>query len=243
MDERYVRRYRQLYESHWWWRAREDLLLRTISRIMPARRLQILDVGCGDGLFFEKLSRFGEVSGVEGDPAGVTASSPWAGRIHVGAFDASYRPAQRFDLVLFLDVLEHLDDPAAALRRALELLAPDGRILVTVPAYRSLWTTHDDLNRHRERYTRRSLLALADSAGARALETKYFFAWVAPVKLAQHVVERVFPKAPEPPAILPSALNRALYQLSRFEQRLLGRHSSPWGSSLLGVLAGSPGAS
>jgi 2-polyprenyl-3-methyl-5-hydroxy-6-metoxy-1,4-benzoquinol methylase len=243
LDERYVRRYRQLYESHWWWRAREDLLLRTIRRIMPPRRLEILDVGCGDGLFFEKLSKLGEVSGVEGDPAGVSGSSPWASRIHVGAFDGSFRPERRFDLVLFLDVLEHLDDPAAALRRALELLAPGGRILATVPAFRALWTSHDDLNRHRERYTRKGFHALASSSGARVLEAKYFFAWVAPVKLAQHVAEAVLKNPPEPPAVPPPAVNAALYRLSRLEQGLLGRRSAPWGSSLLAVLAGEPRAS
>jgi SAM-dependent methyltransferase len=237
VDERYVRRYKELYERHWWWRAREDLLLETIPRIAPARRpLEILDVGCGDGLFFEKLSRFGAVSGIETDPAAVTPGSRWAGRIHIGPFDESFAPEVRFDLILLLDVLEHLPDPVAALRRALALLRPGGRLLVTVPAFRLLWTRHDDLNRHRDRYRKPALRREAEQAGAEVLSMRYVFAWVAPAKLLQRAVERLWPAAPAPPSLPGGVVNAMLYRASRIEQRLLSARSAPFGSSLLAVL-------
>ena len=47
-----------------------------------------------------------------------------------------------------LDVLEHFENPGPALRRAVELLADTGAILVTVPAFLGRWTSHDEINRH-----------------------------------------------------------------------------------------------
>src|SRR5690349_11137166 len=66
----YARSYRRLWERHWWWRSREAFVLRWIERLhdrSPRRR--ILDVGCGDGLFFEQLEQFGAVEGLEPDPS------------------------------------------------------------------------------------------------------------------------------------------------------------------------------
>ena len=53
-----------------------------------------------------------------------------------------------------LDVLEHLPDPLPPLRRALALVGDRGVLVATVPAFRSLWTSHDDINEHFERYTK-----------------------------------------------------------------------------------------
>jgi SAM-dependent methyltransferase len=230
----YAAAYRNLYERHWWWRARELLLLEEIDRHRPPpgwRR--ILDVGCGDGLFFDQLARFGEVWGVESDASLVPADSRYRGRIHIGPFDAGYAPGRRFDLVLMLDVLEHLPDPAGALRKAGALLEPDGRILITVPAFRALWTGHDNLNRHFVRYRRATLLAVAERAGLRVLSQRYFFHWLFPVKLGVRALERLGRRARAPASVPPAPLNDLLVRLSRAEQMTIGRLGLPFGSSLL----------
>ena len=71
MDQEYARQYEELYQRHWWWRCRESLILRVLERISREESLaadrQILDVGCGNGLFFDKLQRFGKVAGIEPD--------------------------------------------------------------------------------------------------------------------------------------------------------------------------------
>jgi SAM-dependent methyltransferase len=233
MDAEYARAYRELYQRHWWWRAREALVLRTLRRLREGRaRAPILDVGCGDGLFFDRLAEFGEVDGVEPDASLLTPDSPHRGRITVAPFDERFQPARRYALVLMLDVLEHLGDAEGALRHARLLLQPDGRLLVTVPAFPWLWTHHDDLNRHYTRYTRSTLRTVAAGAGLRVEESRYFFHWTVAAKLAVRAKERVL--GPGAPERLPAApLNRALYLLSRAEQAL----HLPFGSSLLAVLA------
>ena len=111
MDRDYGLKYRNLYENHWWWRARECAILTRFEAISSVGEHRILDIGCGDGLFFDKLSAFGDVHGVEVNRQLVSPDNPHRDRIHVGPFDDSYQPGRQFSVILMLDVLEHLPDP------------------------------------------------------------------------------------------------------------------------------------
>jgi 2-polyprenyl-3-methyl-5-hydroxy-6-metoxy-1,4-benzoquinol methylase len=236
MDPAYARRYRELYERHWWWRAREALVLGELSRLRPPSGWKrALDVGCGDGLLFDRLGAYAaHVEGVEPDEALVSPERAGEGRIHVRPFDATFRPDARYDLMLFLDVLEHMEDAGAAVVHAATLLEPGGVALVTVPAFRHLWTTHDDLNRHVTRYTRSELVTLLSSAFA-VEKARYFFRWVHPAKVVQRAVEGVRRPDPSSPTIPPAPLNGVMYAMSRVEEAVLGWARIPVGSSLLAV--------
>jgi SAM-dependent methyltransferase len=238
VDPAYAQAYRTLYRTHWWWRARERLLLRLLrSYLGPERRHRILDIGCGSGLFFDALDRFGDVEGVETDAGMKTGVSSIDARIHWGPLETFESP-HRFSAVLMLDVLEHLEDPETTLRKAWQLLEPGGVVVVTVPAFRLLWTRHDDINQHVMRYTRHTLGALAERAGIRPERLQYFFHWLFPVKLAVRGIEQVAPRRTASSAIPttpPAPINAACYSLSRVEQAFFTRLSLPFGSSLLMV--------
>ena len=236
MDPAYGERYRELYQRHWWWRARERVVLAELARLRPAAGWRrALDVGCGDGLLFPALRDYAAVvEGIEPDGALVTKAARADGTIHVRPFDTSFAPGWTYDLVLFLDVLEHLQDPEAAVAHAASLMESGGIVLVTVPAYRHLWTTHDDLNHHVTRYTRRLLLRLLAPHFA-VDHARYFFRWVHAAKIAQRAAEMVRRPEPAPPGIPPEPLNAAMYALSRAEDTLLGWSGVPVGSSLLAV--------
>ena len=239
MDADYGAQYRDLFERHWWWRARERVILDALRTHEPARGWStVLDIGCGDGLFFDALAGLRGVTLVEGvEPAAalVSPDGPHRERIHVVPFDERFDTGRRYSLITMLDVLEHLPDPVAALQHALELLAPDGVFLATVPAFRSLWTRHDDLNHHYTRYTKDSFGALARAAGLRIAEERYFFHWTALAKVATRVAEWALPGEPKSPAVPASPVNRTLYALSRAEERVLKGVPLPFGSSLLVV--------
>jgi len=234
MDAAYGALYRDLYERHWWWRAREGVILDALRRHQPAgRRPTILDVGCGDGLFFDRLSELGDVEGVEPDASLVTPGNSWASHIRVTTFDERFVPDRRYTWILMLDVLEHLSDPYAALSHARSLLEPGGKLIVTVPAFRALWTRHDELNHHYTRYTRAALRGLAERAGLCVAEARYFFQWMFPVKLLVRLSEAVLPERSTLPGIPPAVVNSALLTLSRVEYRMLSPVNVPFGGSLL----------
>lgn len=232
MDQEYGERYRTLYERHWWWRARTDYILETIRRCRPSDG-SILDIGCGDGLFFDRLAEFGQVEGVEPCAQLVSQDNPSRGRIYVCPFDENFQPGKRYSLVLMLDVLEHLERPVEALKQAMNLLAPEGIFIATVPAFMALWTNHDALNHHFTRYTKRSLRAVAQKAGMRIREERYLYHWVCPIKIGVRVTENTLKLKPKPPVISNDFLNQFLYHLSRVEQKTLTRLPMPFGSSLL----------
>ena len=107
---------------------------------------------------------------------------------------------------------------------------------MTVPAFRALWTRHDDLNQHVRRYRASELSALLGSAGLEIREVRYLFGWVAAAKLLMRVKEALVRGAPRAPQVPPSSLNALLYGLSRAEQRIFRRVPLPFGSTLM-VLA------
>lgn len=241
MDPEYAQRYRQLYLRHWWWRARERMVLSDLEALAPPEGFgDILDIGCGDGLLLGALRRFGRPMGLEADGDLVTDAGRAKGKITVAPFDERFDPGVRFGLIVMLDVLEHLDDDRAALAHVHRLLRPGGVLYVTVPAFRTLWTRHDDINQHRTRYTRRRLNRRLVGAGFEVDRSRYFFHWLVPLKLAVRLTEALKPGEPKPAAVPGAPFNRLALGMSLLEQRTWGHLPWPVGSSLLAVSRRAP---
>ena len=242
MREDYAQAYQDLYNRHWWWRARERFILDALRAEQPAAGWRkILDVGCGNGLFFDQLLRLGAVEGVELSSALVSDDGPHRSRIHVGDFDRSLNLSGGYSLILMLDVLEHLIDPAAALRYALELLGTDGKLLITVPAFNSLWTNHDTINNHLARYTKASFRQMAHHTGLQIESSQYFFHWLHPVKMASRMIERMLGSEPQPVRVPARWVNSLLYWFSFLDNKIFFNLPLPFGSSLLIFGSAEPG--
>ena len=236
MDSKYGEAYRELFEKHWWWRAREELIVDTLRDLQPKQGWKrILDVGCGDGLFFNRLAEFGEVEGVEPSAELVNPGNPHRSLIYNCLFDKNFQPEKPYSLILMLDVLEHLENPVLALGHAMELLAPGGMVVITVPAFMSLWTRHDVLNHHFTRYTKRSFRQIADQAGFQIQRERYFYHWTFLAKLGVRMLESISRADPKPPKVPGVWINQTLFWFSRMEQRTLTSLPLPFGSSLMAV--------
>ena len=206
-----------------------------VAQLQLAQGASILDIGCGDGLFFDRLSTLGEVEGVEPYAALVSPDNPYRSRIHISPFDDAFRPAKKYSLILMLDVLEHLENPLAALRHVSRLLEDNGTFVATVPAFLALWTNHDVLNHHFTRYTKTTFEELVRQTDLRIQEERYLYHWTFPIKLGVRAMERAMGSKPEPPEVRSGWINEMCYHLTRIEQNTLSRLGMPFGSSLFVV--------
>lgn len=94
--------------------------------------------------------------------------------IAVEALDAAqYQPRELFDSIVMINVLEHIEDDVAALRRLGSGLAPGGKIVIYVPAFAALYSPWDAKIGHFRRYTMPSLAATVRAAGLRPADMRY----------------------------------------------------------------------
>lgn len=121
-----------------------DMERREILPLLPARVSRMLDVGCGTGASTLMVRREREVTwagGIEFDPASVATAGPrldwlWTGDASVAPLE-EHIAAGSLDLILCLDILEHLPDPWMLVDRLSTRLAPGGRLIVSVPNIRN----------------------------------------------------------------------------------------------------------
>jgi 2-polyprenyl-3-methyl-5-hydroxy-6-metoxy-1,4-benzoquinol methylase len=173
--------------AHPWWQARADLtlaLLRQRAINPPAR---VLDVGCGWGVTLEALeSRGYRVVGLDVSRR-ILEQLDRPGRTLVEADLTQPLPAglAPFDVVLALDVLEHLDDDRQTVARLADLVAPDGHVIVSVPALPELFTEFDAIQGHRRRYLPETLQAAFLDTGLAVEQILWWGSWLVPV-LSRH---------------------------------------------------------
>lgn len=236
MDRSYGERYARLYHDHWWWRAREEFLVRLLdAEVGPGDADQVLDFGCGDGLFLDRLARYGEPRGIETDERLLRPDGPWRTRISTAPLAIDPSEHGRYGLIVALDVLEHIPDPEPVMAELARRLRPGGLFVATVPAFQQLWTTHDVLNEHQRRYTTDEIAALVRASGLVVTDTRYFFVWLAGLKCGVRLKERLFSSPPRAPEVPWGPWNAFLLGAARLEQRLIRDARPPFGSSALVV--------
>ena len=145
---------------------RRARILKLIRRLPPG---QLIEVGCGAGALLDDFSslRFDSV-GLETSPAALAMAHLLAvhggsGQIIVDNIDSTWEESK--DVVCAFDVLEHIEDDAAALRQWVRWLRPDGWLVLSVPAHRRRWSPGDEWAGHWRRYDRSDIEALVRSCG------------------------------------------------------------------------------
>lgn len=226
---------------HWWFAGRRAIIDDVLTRLEPTPRGRVLEVGCGCGGNFSMLAKYGELWATDTDDTALGyARRSGLARVDYGRLpDSMPTGLEPFDLIVLLDVLEHVDEDVEALRRLRPLLRPGGRLLATVPAYRFLWSPHDTLHEHKRRYVRQDLRRRVESAGYLVRRLTYFNTLLLPAVLVGRLLQSVFHRAPESDLQVPAApVNRTLTALFASERRLLRAMDLPAGVSLL--LVGEP---
>ena len=211
---------------HWYYASKGRALLEMIKGL---RVETVLDIGAGSGVFARQLIDAGVCQrAVCVDPAyGAEGIQSHNGhdirfaRTADGAGDGA--PAE---LILMMDVLEHVDDDVGLLRQVTRNLRPQDRVVITVPAFQFLWSGHDVFLEHRRRYSRRQIEAVIREAGLEPMRSGYFFGLLFPVAAMQRLLDKLSLKAgaTAPKSALGAqsqAINTILVSLHDLERRIL----------------------
>lgn len=226
--------------THWWYRARRDILADYLQRYADLpRQARVLEIGCGTGHNLPMLARFGEIDAIEIDEAAGAIASQRLGKPVGTAPLPELAGVERgaYDLVAVLDVIEHIDDDVAALRAMADALKPGGCILIAVPAHQWMWSAHDVVNHHKRRYSKKTLDAAIRAAGLTHNGLRWFNSLLFPVAVAARVAGKLTGKDDGDDSPPPAPLNKALEAVFRVERHLLGRVPLTPGLSLI-TLAG-----
>lgn len=228
----------ELDQRHWWYRARREVLAALIRRrVRPPAGARVLEIGCGTGHNLAMLGEFGRVEAIEVDPAARAIAERRLGS-PVGSAplpELAGVPERAFDLVASLDVIEHIEDDAAALASIARRLKPGGRFLMTVPAHGWMWSAHDVVNHHQRRYSKRQLRRLIERSRLQLEAIGYLNSLLFPLAVAARAAGKVTGKEDSDDKLPPAPLNAALERAFALERHLIGRLPLTPGLSLFAV--------
>ncbi len=173
--------------NHWWIRTRFLYIDKAIRRLAKKfTHIDALEFGCGTGqnLYYISQSspyRARITSAVGIDSQIGNKQTPVWGTGKVQLLQHIPDASQQANLLLAMDVLEHIQNDQAALEEWKKYLAPDGIALITVPAFQMLWSYQDQFLGHYRRYNRRDVMELARKCGFEVLYCRYIFSWAFPI--------------------------------------------------------------
>jgi len=181
-------------DSHWWYRGRRRIVAGELARLELRPGAQVLDAGCGAGQTLDDLARLGGVDRAHGidmsEDAVNAARSRGHAEVRLSGVEKLPHADEAFDLVTCLDVVEHTPDDVATFTELHRVTRPGGHLLVTVPAYQRLWSSHDVANNHYRRYRLGTLAPAAAEAGWRLERRTYFNSLLLPPAALVRLVRR-----------------------------------------------------
>lgn len=236
----------ELEDTYWWFQGRMRMIEAILGRYMKSepRPGRVLDVGCGTGLMLSRLKRW--------KPVGLDLSNESMRFCHRRGIhdllkgDVVKLPVRHgaMDLLLALDLIEHIERDDLMIREFRRVLRPGGYLMATVPAHQWLWSDHDVALHHHRRYSYDGFLKLLKSGGFRPVKYSYGISFTYyPIVLFREL-QRMWQSAHgvQGPARarahlipLPWFINRPLIGMLHAEAELLKHMNLPVGVSLMAL--------
>ncbi len=234
----------EVQETHWWFIGRRRLFSREIAALELPEDAPVLDVGTSTGTNLRMLGElaFQRVVGLDrSDEAIRFCAEKRLAIVRRGDVCALPFEDASFELVLATDILEHVADDGLALCEIARVLKPGGRMLITVPAFDSLWGLQDEVAHHLRRYRLPPINSAVEAAGLRVVRCFYFnYLLFVPIWLARQILRMLDLKLASENQLNSPLLNRLLTYVFELDLRTAPWLTPPFGVSIF-VLAEKPG--
>lgn len=229
----------QREESYWWHTGRMSIVDTQLKILKGSgKKLKILNIGCGTGGTIPTLEKYGKVENVD---ISLEALKYLKQKGYRGKLIKDHRLPFKdgeFDLVIALDVLEHIDQDRLSLDEWKRVLKKNGKVFITVPAYNFLWSGHDTSLHHIRRYTKRSLDWDLQKSGFAKNKLSYMVMFSLPLVVGFRMLYKFTGKKMDDQTSyvnMPSVINKLFHLGLVLESRVLKFINLPLGTSVLGI--------
>ena len=181
--------------KHWYYRSKLAALLRYVMHLAPRK---VLDVGAGSGFFSKGLLDQTEAQEALCVDTGYSSEK----EEFVNGKSVQFRTGcgqTEADLVLMMDVLEHVDDDVGLLAEYVMKVPPGAHFLITVPAFSFLWSGHDVFLEHKRRYSLAEIEGVVNRAGLSVESSSYYYGLIFPLAATTRLIGKLFSQQNNPP--------------------------------------------
>jgi SAM-dependent methyltransferase len=208
-------------------------MIRTYHKDISA--LSIADIGCGTGALTKELTQYGSCIGIDVSTEAIEfCRSRGIKELQIGSAENTGCENDSFDVVVCLDVLEHLKDDSRGIQEIKRILKPDGIAIIFVPAFLFLWSVTDEVSHHYRRYRLPEIRSKFTKENLVPLRQTYFntllFPLIAGIRLMVRLL-RLHPKTETETGH--GIVNMFLSKIFSLERIILRRMNFPFGVSIM----------
>lgn len=229
----------KLEDSYWWFVVKFQLVRSIIKKYcnLPANST-IIDIGCGTGGFSSKIADEYNVLCLDTSPIALEYCQKRGLKNLYNLYLEDF-PKDKYQVqaATMLDVVEHIDDDKKFIGDVYNLLAGDGWVVVTVPAYQWLWSTHDEIHHHKRRYSKKQIVDLLKNSGFKPVFSSYFNTLLFPAAVLKRFIDKISGKkhGDSPVDEVSPFINNLFKRIFKLEISLLKFLRFPFGVSIIVV--------
>tara|TARA_B100000519_G_scaffold135943_1_gene117600 strand:+ start:6983 stop:7732 length:750 start_codon:yes stop_codon:yes gene_type:complete len=156
MLKKYENYYHQIENEHWWHISRRDMIIKLIQWQVLDKNYRVLDIGCSTGKLVKEVLKLSKatVFGIDISEIAVKqCKKDGLKNIYLMSGDKTTFDDNSFDLIIASDCLEHIENDTKALIEWKRILKPNGKLIIFVPAWKTLWSNLDEMSHHHRRYS------------------------------------------------------------------------------------------
>ncbi|MEQ8909969.1 MAG: methyltransferase domain-containing protein [Vicingaceae bacterium] len=224
--------------SHFWIKSRYRAL-KNCAIFKKIAKPRFFEIGCGNGAIINQFEGDLDavVDGCDLNMFALEQIKEEKGNVYcLNIYDKPKELIAKYDGIILMDVIEHIDDDADFVRTGMSYSKPGGYVLINVPALNKLFSRYDTAAGHKRRYTKKMLRELFDKCGLEEVRIQYWGFSLLPIALIRKVVlafvskENIIATGFKPPT---SFVNKLFNSILKLENGLL--KSPPIGTSLIAI--------